>query len=634
MRVLVSVVAGILFFASPALSETPDTPRRPPELSTPAAPVEDPTPAKQTATPAPAQQDAKAASEQDRGDPAPSTDPKNETATPPSPFPPASEAAIAKARQRLTQVTSSLSEDDRQDVTPLAEFYASRNGELLWITPSGDTEKAAALVSIIRRADEWGLDPSDFDLPELTSGLSAGQREAADMRLSLAALKYARHARGGRIADPTTQLSSYLDRKPPLRDPKVVLAEISKAADPAAYLTGLHPQHPQFEKLRQAYLEMLQEGAATAEIVRLPKGPALVPGRSHPHVALLRKRLEVAAPADADGPADEELYDKDLVAAVREFQEQKGLQTDGIVGAGTRAALNDIETPNPKRLLANMEQWRWMPDDMGSFYVWVNVPEFKVRVVKEGKVVHEERVIAGLTDKQTPVFSDEMELVTLHPRWNVPNSIKVRELHPSLARGGRYFAKQNLRLMKNGRRVDPSTVNWYSADIRRYDVYQPPGGPNVLGVVKFSFPNKHYVYLHDTPTKHLFNKSIRTFSHGCVRVRNPVRLAELILSQDNNLTPDDIAEVLAGTPRKNPVELETKVPVHLTYFTAWVDDENTVQVAKDVYGHEERLTLALDGRFDEIDIGEDHLTPVKYTDKRYASGNTLETFMNNLFGGF
>ncbi len=225
------------------------------------------------------------------------------------------------------------------------------------------------------------------------------------------------------FGDPAKQLTSYLDRLPQVRDPKTVLEELAGSSEPDAVLRGLHPKHPQFEKLRQKYLELEKGAVAAAEIVRVPAGPALTPGQKHASVALLRQRLL----PDATAPADETLYDEALAAAVKVFQQKAGLRPDGIVGAGTRAALNDVEVPTSSTFRANMEQWRWMPDDLGALYIWVNIPEFTLRVVKDGKVIHEERVITGLPDKQTPVFSDEMELVTVHPRWNVPNSIKVRD---------------------------------------------------------------------------------------------------------------------------------------------------------------------------------------------------------------
>ena len=193
-----------------------------------------------------------------------------------------------------------------------------------------------------------------------------------------------------------------------------------------------------------------------------------------------------------------------------------------------------------------MEEWRWMPESLGDFYVWVNVPEFTLRVVKNGQVIHTERVVVGKRDTPTPIFSQDMEQVIFHPNWGVPESIKKQDVLPSLIRGStRIFTFYHLRIQRGGRDVDPATVDWTTADIRQFHVYQPPGENNVLGNVKFRFPNKHDVYMHDTPQKNLFNADVRAFSHGCMRVRNPQRLAELLLAEDQGWPAQRVAAAIA-----------------------------------------------------------------------------------------
>lgn len=552
-----------------------------------------------------------------------------------APVPPAKPLLGALVRTRLDAFSKSATEIEQQDVAALKDFYVARNDAPLWIADGALNDRAVLVIAEIKQANNWGLDASAFELPDATGVLSEDTAADAELKLSIAALTYARHARGGRIADPAKQLSSYLDRVPQLIEPKVVLADLAGPNPPDKTLRGFHPQHPQFEKLRQKYLELLKSAHEAEEIVRLPKGPALSPGQTHPHVVLLRQRLNVpVAEGTPEKAADANFYDDALVAAVKAFQTEKGLTADGIVGGGSRAALNDIDVPNPDKLRANMELWRWIPADLGPTHVWVNLPEFMFEFVRDGKVVHEERIIAGLVDKQTPVFSAVMDTVTIHPRWNVPDSIKVRELYPSLARGGTYFQKQGLRMTKNGRPVDPYNVDWSTADIRQFDVQQPPGGANVLGQYKFTFHNKHIVYMHDTPTKNLFNQASRPFSHGCMRIRNPGHFAEVVLDYDKGWTPEKVAEIVNGEAVETPIALDKKIPVHVAYFTQWVDDAGELQSFKDVYGHEQRVMLALAGRFDAIARGPDHLAPVRYEKREYASGGTLDTFFNNLFGGF
>jgi murein L,D-transpeptidase YcbB/YkuD len=501
-------------------------------------------------------------------------------------------------------------EATRADHAALADYYATRMYTPVWVTADEMNARAKAVIAEIEKAGDWGLDAGAFALPKL-DGTNAKDVAEAEITLSFAVLKYARHARGGRIMDPASTLSSYLDRTPQLLEPKDVLTSIASFDEPDAYLRGLHPQHPQFEKLRLAYLA-LRDAGSPKKLVKLPKGSTLRPGKKHRHVALLRKRLGLEVPLVNNKPGNERLYDETLKEAVIAFKEEKGIEpANGIVNRRVREALNRTPAITPEGLTANMEQWRWMPNDLGSLYVWVNIPEFTLRIAKNDEIIHTERAITGLVNKQTPVFSEDITMITFRPRWNVPNSIKVRELWPSLARGGRYFQRQGLRLSRNGRVINPKNVDWSQADIRRYDVYQPPGSGNALGIVKFAFPNKHLVYMHDTPKKTLFNKTTRTFSHGCMRIRNPQRMAEILLAEDKGWDAAKISDLIENGPGNNGVEIDRKIPVHVTYFTAWIDEEGQTQSASDVYGHEKRIKLALAGKWKQIAKGPNHLAPVR-----------------------
>ena len=406
-------------------------------------------------------------------------------------------------RQLLSSAHLDATDDDRKG---LWTFYAGRRGGPVWVDELGWGPAALAVIDEMRRADDWGLDASAFEIPELVHELDGPptldekSRAAGELALSLAVLKYARHARGGRIETPDTQLSSYLDRKPQVRRPWRVMTEIADAVAPDAYLRGLNPQHPQFEALRQRYLAM-RDGTGTH--VEVPeRGQKLAPGTTHPDVALVRERLGVAP-----GDGDPDLYDPVLVEAVKKYQRRKDLSDTGVIDRRTRRALNATVNVSEKALLANMEQWRWMPENLGEAYVWVNIPEFMMRVVKDGNVVHEERVVTGRVSTQTPIFSADMQTIFVHPRWYVPESIKVKEVLPSMAGGGRYFRNMGFKVLRNGREINPRSVKWYKTDIRFYDIYQPPGPGNALGILKFTFPNKHAVYMHDTPNKDLFNST-------------------------------------------------------------------------------------------------------------------------------
>ena len=196
--------------------------------------------------------------------------------------------------------------------------------------------------------------------------------------------------------------------------------------------------------------------------------------------------------------------------------------------------------------------------------------------------------------------------------WRVPESIKVRELQPNLLRGGSMFRQYDLELQtKDGQTLDYRSIDWRTADIRNYEVVQPPGRKNVMGVVKFTFPSQHTIFMHDTVDKWMFAQSQRTLSHGCLRLRNPMKMAELVLAEDKGWDAARSNETMSDGPRNNEIVIEKKIPMHLVYFTAWVDEDGKVRTFGDIYGHEKRITLALEGKWDEIDIGHDHLAPVE-----------------------
>jgi len=441
--------------------------------------------------------------------------------------------AAAALSRKLAGLPSEGSAEEIKERSVLINFYGARASAPLWVTEKGLTPKATAIVGEIKKAHDWGLEPKDFALPDLatadgaTPSLDAGAIADAEVALSLAILKYARYARGGRIIDPTVLLNSELDRKPQLVDPEVVIKGIAGAEEPDVYLRGLNPQHPQFEKLRQAYLATRSERMAA-------------------------------------------------------------------------------------KLLANMEEWRWMPDDLGDLHILANIPEFMVHLVKDGKDIHSERIVVGEVGKQTTIFTRNLKTIVFKPLWRVPESIKVRELLPSLRRGGGLFRQYGLQLeTKDGAPLDYRGIDWRTADIRDYEVVQPPGPKNVMGVVKFTFPSQHTIFMHDTIDKWMFGRATRTLSHGCLRLRNPMRMAELVLAEDKGWDAAHVNQVLNDGPRNNEIVIDHKIPVHLVYFTAWVDDKGSVRSYRDIYGHEKRITQALQGKWDQINVGHDHLAPVE-----------------------
>ena len=514
-------------------------------------------------------------------------------------------AVRAAVEDRLSEISSAVVAWKREQGA-LVEYYSIPANPLLWVDANGVSDRAKSVLEEIARADDYGLRAVDYELPN-PHAFDPDDRTAidwladAEVKISFAVLRYAHDARGGRIKP--SRLTKNLSPTLSLPEPLEVLETIAVERDPALYLRNFQPSHPQFELLRQKLLEVRGEADPSKDSIIIPDGAVLKKGIDHEHVALLRKRLEVSSQG-----RNENLYDDAVDKAVRTFQKLHGVPNDGLVGADTRRLLNQeihaqADLVKKRLILLNMERWRWLPDDLGPFYVNVNVPEFMARVVKDSRVVHATRVVVGKRDTQTPIFSDEMQEVVFGPYWNVPTSIKVEEIRPYLREEAAWFfggwntsifQRHGLRVRYGGREVDPGTIDWNRVDIRNLEIFQPPGADNVLGRVKFVFPNQYDVYMHDTTQKELFAKPVRAESHGCVRVQNPDELAAILLDFDQGWSAARVESAIQNGYDQH-VALSRKIPVHITYFTLWVNDDGSVSTFGDLYGHDARIAAALFG---------------------------------------
>jgi murein L,D-transpeptidase YcbB/YkuD len=288
-----------------------------------------------------------------------------------------------------------------------------------------------------------------------------------------------------------------------------------------------------------------------------------------------------------------------------------------------------------QRLIVNMERWRWMPAELGSYYVWNNIPAFTTRVMKDGKSVYVEKAIVGQVKYATPIFSSDMRSIVFYPDWVVPETIKFEDLQPRLRQSGpgglpdvSVLRDNKLSVSYQGRTINAETVDWESANIRQYTFTQPPGPDNVLGVLKFNFPNRHAVYMHDTLQPELFNETVRTLSHGCIRLRQPDRLAALLLAEDKGWSAEQVKSLLAKGSN-NAVSLSRPVPVHLTYFTMAFDGVGRLQTFADVYGLDKKMAQALFGKSEEFAAD---ATPSGRPKKRSASNVDGANFLPGLFG--
>ena len=363
-------------------------------------------------------------------------------------------------------------------------------------------------------------------------------------------------------------------------------------------LQNLSPHHQEYLNLQSA-LKNYRELAAKNEPSRIPVGETLQYGVSHERVRTLRNRLIFLGDLKAAETPNPTFFDRDLEKAVKQFQFRHGLLVDGIAGYRTIAAMNIPVQTRLRQIEFNMERWRWLPRDLGAKYILVNIANSKLSVVEHNHPIMEMRVVVGKRFRKTPVFSGKMRYLVINPRWNVPTKLAVRDIAPKVCSDPGYLAARNIKVYKNWQHdspeIDPALISWCTLTRKSYFPYklQQTSGPyNPLGKIKFIFPNKYAVYLHDTPDKSLFDKSLRYFSSGCIRVEKPYLLAEYLLKSNPRWTKEAFLDLLESSDRKN-IFLNEQIPVYITYITAWEDSNGVVHFRNDVYKQDRILYNAL-----------------------------------------
>lgn len=465
----------------------------------------------------------------------------------------------------------------------------------LWLR-DGDGRAAEALLAALEDAPSHGLPAARRPVGPLRALVAAATdeagRAAAELALTRAFLDHARDLSSG-LLDPR-RIDRDFDFAPTPPDPAALLARVA-AEGAAPALAALAPADPGYARL-VAHLAALRALDPDAWGASAPAGETIRAGARSPRVAAVRARLVALGAAPADPAAEADLYDPALEAAVRGFQRRNGLNDDGEIGQRTVEAMNASVEDRIGQVLVNLERMRWKNFDRGRRHVYVNQADFTVRLIEDGATLFEERVVVGSRRDRTPEFSDRIDHLVFNPSWNVPRSIATQEILPLLQEDPDYLAKKNMRLVSTGGEPapDPATTDWslYSARDFPWRVRQAPGAGNALGQVKFMFPNHHAIYLHDTPQKHLFAKDARAFSHGCIRVQDPMRLAFLLIAPQD-ADPQARIDRLLAAGRETVVRLDEPVPVHLDYRTAWIAEDGAPEYRADVYGRDARVLDAL-----------------------------------------
>lgn len=472
----------------------------------------------------------------------------------------------------------------------MRRFYHNRQFQPAWLTAKAPRPQAQELLKAIDASAAEGLDPRRYQKERLAGLLQevektesyddpAAQRLLAytDMHLTYTFLTLAAHLSTGRQQPGTLRIDWYTKPRNVDLDARLqrALADEGNLDDA---LRTLRPPEDGYKPLIDA-LARYRQIAAQGGWQEIAPAEKLVPGLRDESVGRLKDRLRAEGdlPPLKEGEQENWTFDESVTAAVARFQKRYGLEVTGKVDKDTLEEMDVPVAARIRQIEINLERWRWMPSDLGERYIRVNIPELKMALIDHGKPAIEMRVVVGEAQKsRTPVFSDKMTYLELNPAWNIPPSIAEEEILPKAAGDPGYLARNNIEVVTEG-----STTR----------LRQRPGPDNPLGQIKFMFPNEHDIYLHDTPADHLFTEAERDLSHGCIRLERPMDLAHVLL-KGSDWTPEKLQEAIASGEQRS-IELSRPLPVHLLYFTAWVDKDGTVHFRRDIYGHDAKLAKAL-----------------------------------------
>jgi murein L,D-transpeptidase YcbB/YkuD len=457
--------------------------------------------------------------------------------------------------------------------TSIDAFYAGRNYAPLWLTDGKANARAQAAIAYLGQVSADGLDPSDYPVPDFASLTDPVALADAEITLTTSVITYAHHAQIGRVHWSRVSGDIFYDQSPP--DPAEVLTTVMEAKDVGEVLAAYEPHAAAFLALK-AKLAEFRAGHRGSDKARIASGPLLKVGMRDERVPPLRSRLDVAGESGA-------LYDKALADAVKQFQQTHEIKPTGTLDVATVEALNGRQSDRQTDIIiVNMERWRWMPHDLGNTYVIVNLPDYTLRVIHQSKQVWMTKIVAGKPGTPTPIMSAQMKSITVNPTWNVPDSIAANEYLPLLQQDPTILQRMGLQVSYNA----DGTIH----------LSQPPGEQNALGQLRFNFPNKFLVYQHDSNQKQFFANDRRAESHGCMRVQDPVKYAEVLLSMvrpGEGYSQDRIRRMFGAY--ETDIQFPSFIPVHLTYQTAFIDDQGKLQYREDIYGRDQALLAILKG---------------------------------------
>ena len=491
----------------------------------------------------------------------------------------------------------------------LLQYYKTFDYSPAWIGENGQLPIADTLIAKIKESVFDGLNPSDYHLSAIETlqeellkhkdqsedSIVVNKWADFEILLSDAFITYAVHQYAGRIHSEKLN-KEWKDHITSIN----VINSLKNATERNSIIetiksfSCIHPQYKQLEGLLKRYINIGKNGGWPL----LPQGTRLKIKDKNVKVITLRERLLITGELTETKVNSDSLFDSTLVEAIKKFQIKHGLKDNGTVDLATFNEMNIPVESRIKQIALNMERWRWLPRVIKQPYILVNTAGFRLDVIDNNETIMDMKIVVGMSSHSTPVFNADMTYLILNPWWEIPMSIARNEMLPEIKKDTSYFSRNNIKIYKSWKQdakpVTVDSIEWNALDSCNfnYRLRQTPGPWNALGRIKFMFPNKYNIYLHDTPNKELFFKTVRTFSHGCIRIEHPIELATYLLRNDTFWTKEKLIMAI-DSKNEQTVIIPSLVKVYICYFTVWTDKQGSPYFGKDIYMYNKELEKAL-----------------------------------------
>ncbi|MCB0539559.1 MAG: L,D-transpeptidase family protein [Bacteroidetes bacterium] len=479
-------------------------------------------------------------------------------------------------------------------IKEMVQFYKQNGYNTRWLYAERHVELFDSYLRMLYDSRNYGLNPETYAYSTLIkteedlynkAEISNAEIVELDKQITASFLLFTKHLVQGRVVDPSFEKKIWKIDSLTVNSVELLL-KLSDEENLYNLIASLQPQTEQYKKLKNKLSQLLKENSDNIAPIIIEDAKKFKVGYTDSNIVILREKIQ-AFGYDFKNDSALNVVDSNLIKALMQFQDDRGLNIDGVPGKNTLKYLNMSKDDVIDIIVLNMERMRWLNKDFGNEYIIVNIPAYKLNYFKNDSIIFSCKVIVGKEYNSTPIFMDYMEYLDFRPTWTVPSSIMTKEFIPKLRSNPNYYANRGFTLYENGVAISPSAVNWYNIAGRNLKFVEKPSEKNSLGLVKFIFPNNMNIYLHDTPTDYLFDRNERAFSHGCVRIEKPAELAYTVLQSNNKpWTMDEINEAMHTGDKPKRVLLDHELLVQLVYLTAYIDKNDKLIIRNDVYGHD------------------------------------------------